>query len=121
MSELNKAVADILVKATQAAEAAGKFAMEQLPDVAQQYVTYVALYSWIMVIIGLLAAMVPPAVLWKLLKDEHPGDRMGATVMVGTLTGFIGTLFVLFNLKEAVMATVAPKALLIQWAASLVK
>lgn len=37
MSELNKAVADLVVKATQAAEAAGKFAVEQLPDVAHQY------------------------------------------------------------------------------------
>ena len=115
MSELNKAVADLVIKATQAAEAAGKFAVEQLPDVAHQYVLYVAVISWAMVILGILLFLL----LFFLEKFyDVKGDNL---FFLSIFTTSIGLCLVGFNISNAIMATVAPKVLLIQWAAELVK
>ena len=115
MSELNKAVADLVVKATQAAEAAGKFAVEQLPDVAHQYVMYVAIMSWAMVVLGTLVVLFP-LFLKKFYKIDE--DNLFFMSIFTTLTG---ACLVGFNLSNAIMATAAPKVLLIKWAAELVK
>lgn len=121
MNELQKAVADLILKATQAAEAAGKFAVEQLPDVAQQYVLYVAVTSWLWVAVG-LAIMSAPIWMWRATKSfRHSDDRWAATIGSGFIGALIGGLFISSNLSTAIMATVAPKVLLIKWAAELVK
>lgn len=115
MSELQKAVADILVKATQAAEAAGKFAVEQLPDVAQQYVLFVAIYSWMWVILSVIIFTFP-FILYKVFKVD--GEN---AVFAGMFSTFISGMMFFLNIKNALLATFAPKVLLIQWAADLVK
>lgn len=114
MNELQKAVADLILKATQAAEAAGKFAVEQLPDVAQQYVLYVAVTSWLWVVVGLLIMTIPVWV-WKFTKEIE------FAIPSAIFSTLIGGMVVAANLSTAIMATVAPKVLLIKWAAELVK
>lgn len=133
MSELEKTVADILVKATNAAEAAGKFAMEQLPDIAQQYVMYVAI--WNALLVFLLVAIIAAAVLairWQFKwiakwtpRNSYSDNERYFSLMPTGLIAFIGGGFLvdhLFNAVERfVLAAFAPKILLIQWAATLVK
>lgn len=121
MNELQQAVAQLILKATQAAEAAGKFAVEQLPDVAQQYVLYVAVISWFWVILGFAIALIPIWV-WKATKDfENFEDLMFSRFFGTAVPLVIGGLLIVCNLSTAIMATLAPKVLLIQWAAELVK
>jgi hypothetical protein len=114
MSELQKAVADMLVKATQAAEAAGKFAVEQLPDVAHQYVMYVGILATIGVVVG-LGFLVLTVWCWS-SRPLGDGKFFG-----GAGACLVGAGLVLCNLSTAIMAWVAPKVLLIKWAAELVK
>lgn len=125
MSELEKTVADILVKATNAAEAAGKFAMEQLPDVAQQYVMYRGIMASAILVVAFLliifAAYAARTTYRKVVADEWSPEM---SIPVGVL-GIFAVLFAFIEgfraLETAVLAFFAPKILLIQWAATLVK
>lgn len=121
--QLKQAVADLVIRATQAAEAAGKFAAEQLPDVAQQYVMYVSITSWLWVTVGLLLIFAPPVFAWRFAAKQggDAGDCLFTAGMVSAITGTLGVIAVASNLSTAVMATFAPKVLLIKWAAELVR
>lgn len=124
MSELEKTVAEILVKATSAAEAAGKFAVEQLPDIAQQYVTYIAILNGFWLVFGLVLLVGTPMFVRWLCKD---GDGFGSPspsqgFVIGLFcAAFPSFLILAINLKDFILAVFAPKILLIQWAATLVK
>lgn len=116
MSELQKAVADMLVKATQAAEAAGKFAIEQLPDVAHQYVMYIGIVHTLWVVFGFFLLGL---VVWCIKQGrKYDEDGYFIVAVFGTVAG---VMCIGFSISTAIMAFVAPKVLLIQWAAELVK
>lgn len=125
MSELEKTVADILVKATNAAEAAGKFAVEQLPDIAQQYVMYrgvMALLSIGIAVVAVAAAVLLSLRAYKKVKShEWPGIEFMPVGMVGGFVILVSVVEGLSAMDTAVLAFFAPKVLLIQWAATLVK
>lgn len=124
MSELQKAVADILVKATSAAEAAGKFASEQLPDVAQQYVMYIAVYNGVLVSFGLVIIFGCPILAgWTFRNgDGYSGPTKAQGALIGGLFGVaFGGAFIAASMKSLILAVFAPKILLIQLAAQLVK
>lgn len=123
MSELQKAVADLIIKATQAAEAAGKFAVEQLPDVAQQYVLYIGIISSISVIASLGLILIPFwAYKWAF---KHSGGSFGDAIFSASLIAIpcwvIGGICLVNSFDKAVLAFFAPKILLIQWTADLIK
>lgn len=124
MSVLESVVADLIIKATSAAEAAGKFAMEQLPDIAQQYVTYIAIYSGVCLLLGLIILIGCPFIGWRMTKDSDgysaPPDWFGL-IMGGVIGTVIGGIIIAANLSKFILAVWAPKILLIQWAAELVK
>ena len=121
MSELEKTVAEILIKATNAAEAAGKFATEQLPDIAQQYILYVSIYSWSLVAVGVFVAVFPTIAVWRISPKEDPDYRLLVSFITGIASGFVGGLIVFVNIGNAILATFAPKILLIKFAATLIK
>jgi hypothetical protein len=133
MSELEKTVADILVKATNAAEAAGKFAMEQLPDIAQQYVLFKG--GWALLESALIVAtLVALFFIWRWFiatmkkNDAYKGDFDVPAMFVTLIGGLATVAWVLVaivslfnNAQTAFLAFFAPKILLIQWAATLAK
>ena len=128
MSELEKTVADILVKASNAAESAGKFAMEQLPDIAQQYVLFQGLWSAALCLFcaAYIAAFffsVKPVSKWAAAGGYLSDRDMGYFFywMFGITSVAISALVFLDSIKTAILAFFAPKILLIQWAATLVK
>lgn len=126
---LEQAVANILNKALQAAETAGEFVVEQLPDVARQYVLYMGV--WHTVKAALFFALLATAIVlyrkgvkWDMSQPDS-NERGAFTALVGFFGG-IGCLAVLFtgfipSVHVAIMAFIAPKVLLIKWAAVLIK
>lgn len=133
MSELEKTVADILVKASNAAESAGKFAMEQLPDIAQQYVMFKG--GWALLESAMiLATFIALFFFWRwvfyaIKKTDALNSDFDVPVMFGCFLGGAATLIwvlvavvsIFNNAQTAFLAFFAPKILLIQWAATLVK
>lgn len=121
---MEKAVAELLTKALAAAEAAKDFAVEQLPDVAQQYVLYVGITATFWCVFALLIFL-SPTVLFFVLKrfqdGEIDGDVIGPTVIFGIITTAISFGVFVISFDKAIMAFFAPKILLIQFAAELVK
>lgn len=127
---LEQAVAAILNKALQAAETAGEFVVEQLPDVARQYVLYMGTWHTVRAL-AFLALLITIVVLYRRLvrwdmRDDAEHNDQGFITFVGGIVGGVATLlFVVWPLttsvKTAIMAFLAPKVLLIQWAADLIK
>lgn len=120
MSALEQAVADLLLKVTSAAEAAGRFAVEQLPDVAQQYVLYVAIKSWVWFGAGVFLLALAVWLCKKAWRDLD-ADEAPFLLISSPLSFLIGSIIVGANIGDAILATWAPKILLIQWAAELLK
>lgn len=133
MSILEQAVAELIIKATSAAEAAGKFAIEQLPDIAQQYVLYIGVSSTIKALLCLPLVFL---FLWGVKKQSewvskwkptfsYDSNDRGLTFIATSLLAVFGgiplTMFFLRNIDNAMLAFLAPKILLIQWATILVK
>lgn len=133
MNELAKVVADLVLKATQAAEAAGRFAMEQLPDIARQYVLFVGIWNSL-VMLGCIVSVGISVWLTKKQFDwigrwkrssSHDMNERAVTLFLSVLAWpcLLMTLYPVFSTasRQAVLAFFAPKILLIEWAASLVK
>lgn len=124
VSILEKAVGEMLTKAISAAEAAGKFAMEQLPDIAQQYVIYVGIISTAWTVIGLFL-LFSPFILFHVFKKWNDGDVdegvVIPTLFIGGGFSIAGAACIVSNFDKMIMAFFAPKILLIQFAADLIK
>lgn len=125
MSNLENAVADLIIKATSAAEAAGRFAVEQLPDIAQQYVLYKGIISLFMLLVCLVILGLVITAFFITNKKIRNDEWESEAWIMYFLVSFFPMLVVFIEgssaLKTAVLAFVAPKILLIQWAAELVK
>jgi hypothetical protein len=124
MSELNKAVADLLTKATQAAETAGQFALEQLPDIARQYVLYVGISSTFWVFVS-VCVFFSPLLVYKICyhwnNKRLDENVFGPSALALLFSQMVFWLMMPNHLEKALLAFFAPKILLIQWAAELVK
>lgn len=124
MNELEKAVAELITKAASAAEAAGKFAVEQLPEVAQQYVLYKGVSGALWVVLLLVAVLAFCAHFPKVAAFSKR-ERNEAPIVLYSIFGGVGAILALViaahHLETALLAFLAPKVLLLQWAASLVK
>ena len=124
VSILEKAVAELLTKAISAAEAAGKFAVDQLPDIAQQFVLYVGIISSVWTVVGLLF-FVSPLFLFHCFKKWNRGEVdenvVVPTVFIGGVLSIVGMVCIMSNFGKMILAFFAPKILLIQFAAELLK
>ncbi len=124
VSVLEKAVAELLTKAISAAEAAGKFALDQLPDIAQQYVLYVGIMSSVWTVVGLLL-IGSPFFLFQCFKKWNSGEVdenvVLPTLFLGSGFSIVGMFCAVANFDKMILAFFAPKILLIQFAMELLK
>lgn len=127
--ELQKALAAILTKTTQAAEAGVSFLSQQLPEVIQQLLIWKAVESGLC-FVALLAIVIFAIVVcsrtWKKIKNFKPKnsyDDCYGLYMVVIVSGMMGFGVGLVSLKSLdwLQILIAPKVYLIEYAASLAK
>ncbi len=122
MKELEQALADAVLKATNAAEVAGIFMAEQLPDVAQQFIKYKFLEAvirssvWTFLTLTMLIAS---TVCFRKISEADGVYTIPMALAIGFACIFI--FIAVSNAQTALMAHYAPKVLLIQWASDLTK
>lgn len=133
MNELAKVVADLVLKATQAAEAAGRFAVEQLPDIARQYVLFVGIWNTLTVlsllgVTGVMVYLTKKQFDWigrwvrenSYSMNERADTLFFSAIVWGVYILWAHQIFAVAA-RLMVLAFFAPKILLLEWAASLVK
>jgi len=101
---------------------ASDFAVEQLPDIAQQYIVYGRVYETTIFVLFILAFIVLCVVVWVAIENE---PKLGEAVIPLTLfPGFAAMMclvFAYFNIANLMMVWFAPKIYLIKGLAGLIK
>jgi uncharacterized membrane protein len=109
----NKLVA-ILNAIQSSIQTTGTFILEQLPDIALQYLAFgrVATILWVLVgIFILVAGFILTSRSVKQIKDSV--DRGAATLFGGGITLVCGVPFILYNLNNMLLVWFAPKVWLL--------
>lgn len=115
MNTLEQVVAEILQKALAAAETATEFVLNQLPDVARQYIMWRIAEGLMWVVFCLLTT----AVVHKVAKHfSKATDGFSYPLLWVPWTIFVLPAFCI-NTTQALKAYVAPKIVLIEWAGEL--
>ena len=119
---------EILTAIQSAVGKSADFALEQLPDIAQQYVLYGRVWSTIAVLVSL--AFLVTAV-WAALRFGYLSKRVngwgdwtegrGAAAVFGTTTAVITSYIFLWELRSAMLVWFAPKVWLLKEVAGLVQ
>lgn len=128
---LEQALVDIITKATNAAESAGQFLVEQTPDVVQQVLWWNFTYNIIWWCIGVLL-LLGAYPFWKMYVIKArtlykiAGDcELTATfsIVIGICLGVLHATISLINLCNLTWLKIwiAPKLYLIEYAAKLIK
>lgn len=116
---LNRADA-ILNSISTAVGTAKDFAMEQLPDIAYQFVTFGRFYeSSAMFVASVFIAIGLYVVLF--VSRKYKEDNKVITIVVGVVMSIIGSLIVLGNFKTFALVWFAPKVWLMVEIVKLVK
>lgn len=128
--QLQGKLVEILSQIQTAVKAAGDFALEQLPDVVQQFVLYGrATYTFhislaVILIIVSLFLIIKKAIYGKQIGQDYLNswseNRQGAMV-TGIAIGFIGMFTLFANIGNFFMVWFAPKIWLIKEIAILLK
>lgn len=125
--ELQKKLVEILSSIQEAAKAGGDFAMSQLPDIAQSYLTYGRITSTSATLLSfVLFLCCLYAFLWGIFskgKDHYGGMAEGRSVaiMAGCFFG-AGTLTATWiNASTAMLVWFAPKVWLLKEIARMLK
>lgn len=114
--QLQSKLVEILTGIQTATKAAGDFALEQLPDIAMQYVAYGRAIYTVGVGFGLLLIAIAMFSAWRFVfKDE---EAWTFPMIVG---GVVGFLIATANIGPMLMVWLAPKVWLLQELAKLVK
>jgi hypothetical protein len=128
-NELQNKLAEVLGGIADGVSQAKDFAVEQLPDVAQQYIMFGMLWetaAFVMLLLGSAGF----AVIFKIglnhmqkIEGRGYGDDTGPImVMAGSgLMGFLMALFSLMQLKSVFLVWFSPKLYLLQGIAGLLK
>jgi hypothetical protein len=119
--ELQSKLVEVLTGISEGVSQAKDFAIEQLPDVAQQYIMFGMV--WETALLALYAAFIALIAfgLWKLWRSDAEvevvggGTTLGAFSLVGLLIAFV------MQLKPVLLVWFAPKLYLLQGIAGLVK
>lgn len=127
--ELQKALAAILTKTTQAAEAGVSFLSQQLPEVIQQLLIWKAVESGIVFVVLLVVAIVTAKLSMDKVKEgraykpkSHYDDAShiyAFAFLWGSIA--VGAGLLLTSALAWLQILVAPKVYLIEYAASLAK
>jgi hypothetical protein len=126
--ELQTKLVEILGSIQTAAGKAGDFAMTQLPDIAQQYVTYGRIFVFIdLLVVATVVAALLYLMRWA-YKNPWKGDldepRGPSNILVQVLSGagaFIFVCLFMSALRGAVLVWFAPKVWLLKEIATLIK
>jgi hypothetical protein len=102
------------------------FAVEQLPDVAQQYIVYGrVLETAVFLIVCTLNIVMIKICIWGAKQIRTKGDNSGPLEVMSLILGGFASLFlitILFcQIKPFLMVWLAPKIYLIQGISSLIK
>ncbi len=133
--ELQKALGALLNKANNGIDTAGEFLASELPDVIQQLLMWYGVKSFLMCLVGVIAAVVSPKLITVMLRkpkgesnffwDAHGGfsDEMPPVLFVvfgGLFALVIECIFIFdFINIEWLQIWIAPKIWLIEYAAKL--
>ncbi len=120
--QLQGKLVEILSAIQAGARAAGDFAMEQLPDIAQQYVLYGRVVSTAYVVMfALLAICCVATVVMHARGKEDLLDCEPAIVIFGPIGGALSAAIAFVNFGPAMLVWFAPKVWLLKELAGLIK
>jgi uncharacterized membrane protein len=116
-------------------ESTGNFVLQQAPDVVQQYVLYQRCLKTLFVVLSIVAFLAAIGCLLSLrkylkrvtknweLKAENTAAFESVAPRLGAATVFVGFGIGLFanNIQECILAWVAPKVLILEYVANLLK
>jgi hypothetical protein len=126
--ELQNKLAEVLGGIAEGVTQAKDFAVEQLPDVAQQYIMFGMVWETAAFVMLVAATVVCGWMVlrgWKLWSDDESShqdaDRGQMMMMFGSIPGVVFAIFCLAQLKAVLLVWFAPKLYLLQGIAGLVK
>ena len=122
--ELKKQLADYLTNMEKAANSAGEFVIEQMPDVIQQYLAW-EFYSNIFIAACCSIVSIFLIIMFRILYSigkndnwDNPAPIFGLIILF--ILNIVSGFHILFHTYSAVKVSVAPKVVLLEKAASLV-
>jgi hypothetical protein len=124
--QLQSKLVEILSSIQSATKAGADFALEQLPDIAQQYVMYGRVSTTVSVALLLLALTACAlACLWAVRQSSKSySDQSGALIpvaMVSPVLGLFSALALLSYLNSCMLVWFAPKVWLLKELATIIK
>ncbi len=124
--QLQAKLVEILAGIQAATKTAGDFAMEQLPDIAQQYVLYGRVAAILQVCFWLAVLIAAAYSLRRLLSNGRAEDESSTAAweVLCVPVGFVAVasaVALMLSAKSAALVWIAPKVWLLKELASLIK
>jgi hypothetical protein len=126
--ELQNKLAEVLGGIAEGVTQAKDFAVEQLPDVAQQYIMFGMVWETAAFVMLVAATWLFTWMFlrgWKMASDDEASyrdaDRGQMMMIFGSIVGVTTAVFCLAQLKAVLLVWFAPKLYLLQGIAGLVK
>lgn len=120
--ELQNKLVEILTGIQEGVRASSTFVLEQLPDVAQQYLLYGRLVESVYILVFCVFLPFLALKAWKIghtIEEEEPREFVcGLSVLAGTFSFVIGFSS---GIKEFILVFFAPKVWLLTELAKLIK
>lgn len=111
-------------------KAGGEFAVDQLPDVAQQFITYNIWWNGSIAAINLALFIASFIILVKAYRDvnkiseksdHNPKDTSFLELVASFVIAIVSLIIVFFKIKTLMLFVLAPKVAIIQFFAGFVK
>jgi len=120
--ELQSKLVEVLTGISEGVAQAKDFAIEQLPDVAQQYIMFGMVWETSLLVIFAVLITLIAFGMWKIWVSDNLEFEAGAGLIVFGAFSEIALLFAfIFQLKPVLLVWFAPKLYLLQGIAGLVK
>jgi uncharacterized membrane protein HdeD (DUF308 family) len=120
--ELQSKLVEVLTGISEGVSQAKDFAIEQLPDVAQQYIMFGMVWETTLLVIYAVLITLIAVGIWRLWVSDNLEFEAGAGLIVFGGFSLVGLLIAFVNqLKPVLLVWFAPKLYLLQGIAGLVK
>jgi hypothetical protein len=125
--ELESKLVEVISSISDSVGQVKDFTVEQLPDVAQQYILFGMIWETIALAIFLiLSACSIKIVIWGIKKnrtalDYYDGDYGFAAIISGGVGSIVFSVLLVAQIQQVLLVFLAPKLYLIQGLANLVK
>ena len=118
---LQAALVDVILKATETVEAAGAFIMAEAPAVAQEILRYEFYLGILALCFGLFIILLPTVLIVVGIRSKWEGEGLTVVTIFGSVIGyFAGVMIITCNLQW-LHIWLAPKLYLIKYASALIK